>query len=257
MLLRRVSGAHSGSERRMSGASWAEGKVRLEIPFSIPGVSTVMMLESEGKANMIECGDGAASYLYSVFGRKLEQYERLSSVIVSHEHLDHAGGLNSVLWLLEVAGRRGDLNVVTPEGSTGAAYKSAKPMIAKLKYKVHFLDSSEKRRIKIGGLRIESFDTRHRDSFPSNRCGDPVASVGYSVEAEGSRIVFSGDTGPVSALQEKCSSADLAVIESTWEKPVDCEGLHLTVKEAMEYGALAGETIMVHPLRDRQGNIIL
>lgn len=241
----------------MTGASWVSGKVKLEIPFSIPGVSTVMMLENEGQLSMIECGDGAAGYIYSMFGRKLEQYELLSSVIVSHEHLDHAGGLNSVLWLLEVAGRKGELNVVTPEGRTGAVYKSAKQMIGKLKYKVSFLNSSERRHAEIGGLRLESFDTRHRDSFPSNRCGDPVVSVGYSIEAGGSRIVFSGDTGPVKGLREKCSSADLAVIESTWEKPVECEGLHLTVKEAMEYGALARESIMVHPLRDRQGNMIL
>lgn len=240
----------------MTGTSWHKGGVELEIPFSVAGMSTVMLLKSDGRINMIECGDGAASYLYSLMGRKQELYETLDAVFLSHEHLDHGGGLLALLGLLEVGGRKRQLDVITPEGEKGALWMSSGPVIDKLSYKVKFLNSSKQRTMKRNGVEVESFQTRHRNSFPSNRCGDSVPSAGYSMTIGGFRIVFSGDTGPNKILEEKCSDADLSVLESTWERPVDCEGLHLTVKEAMEYGALSKESILIHPLRDRSGSII-
>lgn len=219
-------------------------------------MSTMMMLKSGGKMNLIECGDGTASYLYSMIGRKSELYDPLDAVFLSHEHLDHAGGLMALLGLLEVAGRKRELDVITPEGDKGSLSESSAPIIARLTYKVKFLDSSRHRKMNRDGLEVESFQTRHRNSFPSNRCGDIVPSAGYCMTIGELRIVFSGDTGPTKVLEEKCSDADLSVLESTWDKPVDCEGLHLTVKEAMEYGSLSKESLMIHPLRDRAGKLL-
>lgn len=240
----------------MTGTSWHKGGVKLEIPFSVAGMATAMILKSNERMSIIECGDGAASYLYSLIGRKNELYEALDAVFLSHEHLDHAGGLLSLLGLLEVAGRKRELDVITPEGEDGALCASSRPVTARLTYGVRFLDSSKHRIMKRIGMEVESFQTRHRNSFPSNRCGDAIPSAGYSITTGGVRIVFSGDTGPTKILEEKCSDADLSVLESTWEKPIDCEGLHLTVKEALEYGALSKESILIHPLRDRDGTIL-
>lgn len=238
----------------MSDRSWESTGVRLDIPVSIAGVSTVMLVRYAEAMSFVECGDGAAGYLYSLLGRKLEQYERLESVILSHEHLDHCGGLVPLLGLLRVAGRKSDLRIITPEGKKGRLYRIAAPVLEQLPFRVTFADSLGSRLDVSGAMEIQSFATRHRDSFPANKCGDPVPSTGYSVTVGGSRIVFSGDTGPTKALAEKCSGADLAVLESTWEMPVDCDGLHLTVREAMEYGSLSSDYILVHPLRDRDGN---
>lgn len=236
----------------MSGVSWVSDGIRLDVPFSSPGVSTVMLLDTGDRQTMVECGDGAASYLYSLNGRKTEQYERLDSVLISHEHLDHAGGVAALLGLLEVAGRRSAIEIASPGGARGALRRGISPMLEKLNFEVRFRNSTSLRG-RMGNVDVEGFRTRHRDSFPANRCGEPVPSTGYVLHCGGRRIVFSGDTGPTKLLDEKCSGADLAVLESTWDEPVDCEGLHMTVKEAMAAGALAREFMLIHPLRDRQG----
>ncbi len=239
----------------MSGVSWQSGGVKLNIPFSRAGVSTVMLLECAGRMNFVECGDGASSYLYSLLGRS-GAYEKLDSVIVTHEHMDHSGGLNALLWLLEVAGRKGGIDILTPGGGEGGLMRSAEPLISTLSYEVRFVDSSAGSTHRIGGITVSGFQTMHRSSFPSNRCGDPVRSAGYEITAEGLRLVFTGDTGPSEVLEQRCTGADLALIESTWEAPVECDGLHLTVAEAMRYGALAKEFIMIHPLRGRSGEVL-
>ena len=241
---------------QLTGRSWQSDKVRLEIPFSVAGVSTAMVLHHTEGMCIVECGDGLAGYVYSLLGRKTELYGKINAVILTHEHLDHCGGLAALLGLLRVAGRKESLDIITPCGSTGTLSKSVKPVIAQLPFDVKFTDSLKRTAIRSGGIEIESFRTRHRDSFPANRCGDPVKSTGYSISVDGARIVFSGDTGQVKELGEKCSGADLAVIESTWEEPSDCEGLHLTVKEAKEYAMLASDGILMHPLRDREGAVL-
>jgi ribonuclease BN (tRNA processing enzyme) len=240
----------------MTGISWKSGNISLDIPFSVSGLSTVMLLANPDSCSMVECGDGAASYIYSLYGRKIEKYESLKNVLITHEHLDHAGGLNSLLWLMEVAGRKSELRVITPEGAGGRVHRMASALKDRLHFSVSFIDITRRNRVELDGLVVSSFRTRHRDSTPANRCGDPVPSAGYVIETGGRSILFSGDTGPVKLLDEKCASADLSVIESTWEEPFECDGLHLTVRQAIEYGSLSKDFILVHPLRDREGGII-
>jgi ribonuclease BN (tRNA processing enzyme) len=238
----------------MRGREWQNRMVRLTIPFSEPGLSTTMLLEvvgERGRHILIECGDGTSNFLFSVYGRDTTRYGLLSDVMITHEHMDHAGGIPSLLLLLEVAGRTEELNIFTPCGEKGFVGNTVGQLRPKLHYMVNVADSHDKlNQSDKPGIEFRSFRTRHRDSFPSNRCGEIVPSNGYCIKVNGGKLVFSGDTGPCSELEEECREAELAVIESTWEKPVDCDSLHLTVAQAKRYGSLAKDHILIHPLRE-------
>jgi len=140
---------------------------------------------------------------------------------------------------------------VVPGGKNSFLRKLLRPQLGKLHFKLEFIDSIKKRVISIGSVRCRPFRTRHRDSFPWERCGKTVASTGYAISYNSLRLVFSGDTGPCPALRKACMGTDLAVLESTWDTPVDCPGLHLTVEEASSIGSLAKEYILIHPIRER------
>lgn len=234
----------------MKGKQWKRGKVLLHVPFSEPGVSTFMMLDCDGEEMLIECGDGVSSWLYSRAGRSRDEYERLKILAISHSHLDHAGGLQALLNLMEVSGRTSPLLLLIPGGKNSPALRPLRYAIRGLHFRFSIADPLDKGEVNAGQFRISAFRTRHRDSFPWNRCGRVVRSCGYSVVAGGLRIVFSGDTGPCSQLRASCKGADLAVLESTWERRVRCPGLHLTVNQAREIGSLARNYLLIHPLRD-------
>ena len=238
----------------MKSKEWQNEAVKLTIPFSEPGLSTSMLLEVKGEDErqiLVECGDGTSSFLFSKYGRNSARYETLSDVLISHEHMDHAGGIPSFLLLMEVAGRTADLNIFTPCGDSGFIGNVIRQIQPKLHFIVNVASSYDKFSYPVKSpVVFRSFRTRHRDSFPSNRCGDIVPSNGYCITVNGSKLVFSGDTGPCRELEEECSGAELAVIESTWDKQVDCDSLHLTVAQAKRYGSLAKDHILIHPVRD-------
>ncbi|MBX8631525.1 MAG: MBL fold metallo-hydrolase [Thermoplasmata archaeon] len=236
----------------MSGTEWNGEGIGFKIPFSIPGVSTSILVSVDGDAShlLVECGDGTSLFLHSIFGRHSERYENVSCVMVTHEHLDHAGGIPALLMLMEVAGRKSPMNIYTPCRAGGFIRGSLQHLKRRLHFEVNVLSTDGANAFREAGIDVTPFRTEHRDSFPSDRCGKKVPSNGYSLTYRGNRYVFSGDTGPCRALEEACSRASLAVIESTWEKPVDCDSLHLTVDQASAYGSLAREHILIHPLRD-------
>ncbi len=242
----------------MTGRTWEKNGLSLKIPFSVPGVSTVMLLSHDEQHTIIDCGDGAARYLHSLFGNGKSGYDRVADIMLTHEHLDHSGGIPSLLMLFEVAGRSEPLTIATPCGEKGMVHRFASQLMDRLHFEISFRNLLEEphRAMHSGGADITAFETRHRDSFPAARCGDPVPSNGYSFNYRGMKIVFSGDTGPTGTLENACSGADLAVLESTWERPVDCGGLHLTVSEAIRTGSTARETILMHPLRNASGRKI-
>jgi ribonuclease Z len=244
----------------MNSRTWEKNGLKLEIPFSVPGVSTVMLLHHDERYTLIDCGDGAANYIHSLFGNGRTMYGSIGEILLTHEHMDHAGGIPSLLMLFEVAGREEPLNIVTPCGEKGTVGEMLSLIRSKLHFEVNLMnimDGQHHGTYQTGKAEVISFRTRHRDSFPARRCGDPVQSFGYSIRYNGIKVVFSGDTGPTETLDRECTGADLAVLESTLEKQSDCEGLHLTVSEALEVGSLAHEKILIHPLRDDSGKMLI
>ena len=74
----------------------------------------------------------------------------------------------------------------------------------------------------------------------------PVEAYALRVEHEGASLVYSGDTGPCTALVELAAGADVLLCEASWPHVVPGRwteppgGLHMSGRQAGEHAAAAG-----------------
>jgi ribonuclease BN (tRNA processing enzyme) len=85
----------------------------------------------------------------------------------------------------------------------------------------------------------------------------PVETYAISVEHQGRRLVYSGDTGPCADLVELARGAQLMLCEASFaEAPDNPPALHLTGRQAAEHAARAGaeKLVLTHvpPWQDQQ-----
>ncbi|GAA2044822.1 MBL fold metallo-hydrolase [Catenulispora yoronensis] len=75
-----------------------------------------------------------------------------------------------------------------------------------------------------------------------DRVDHPVEAYAIRLEAGGSTLVYSGDTGPCAALDRIAEGADLLLAEASFQEPRDdgLLGLHLNGRQAGESAAAAG-----------------
>ena len=86
-------------------------------------------------------------------------------------------------------------------------------------------------------------------SVTTARTEHPVEAYAVRLEAGGSSLVYSGDTGATPALVELARDCDLLLCEASWpSEPVPPPGIHLTGREAGEHAARAGagRTVLTH-----------
>ena len=90
------------------------------------------------------------------------------------------------------------------------------------------------------------------------RLKHPIKSYGFRVEANGSTLVYSGDTGPCDELVELTRGADLFLCEAAFRSDIldNPPDLHLTGREAgvAAKSAGAGKLVLTHipPWHDKQ-----
>ena len=250
-------GLPPGSEHR----SWMGKKMRLDLVYSVAGVSTTLFLTTPEGSILVDAGDGALRDMIEI-GSKLmggvdysdrESMVAMSSwfagALITHPHFDHYAGLLPFLNFLQLIGRRDPFPVVYPEGSKvieELVDLQVENLFEENLYDIDLIPVVDGQKMRIGNLNIEAKDTLHRDSRPGH-VGIRIPAVSYSVEYRGERIVFSGDTGDVGKLKEIAKGADLLVVEATYPGRNDLsEGVHLTVDEALEAGSVAKEKFLIH-----------
>ena len=229
---------------------WENDEVRVNVPFSVAGVGTTIMLESKftGKKMMLDVGDGATQALFRSYSKT--SVEDLGLIAISHGHFDHIGGLYSVLGFLRMLNRKTPLDILFPQDSSEVrnlidafheSYSSTTPFDIRCHELRHGM-GFDTDFFKIIGYNVEHFDS---DVSMTDIVYDPA--FGFRVTIGSTIIAYTGDTGMCSNLRDIVQGADLALIESTYhETPQQEIRAHLSLEEAKELAKYAKNHLIIH-----------
>jgi len=207
------------------------------------------LLESEGTKILIDCGLNQGSNFAERQNFEPFPYDpkEISAVFVTHSHIDHIGRLPK-LWK---DGFRGKIYSAPPTKDFGEfllldsehilskeAEREKKPPICTAEDVAAAMNLWEG--LDVGPFRVTLYDAGHI-----------LGSASILAEAEGKRIVFSGDLGNSPALiirpTEKISEADYCLIESTYGNRVH-EGVDERqgeLEDAIEDVVKSGGTLVI------------
>jgi ribonuclease BN (tRNA processing enzyme) len=194
---------------------------------------------------LLDAGQGVIRHLQRVL-----QPRALTAVVVGHMHADHYLDLVGLRYLFpwgEPAARR--LAVHLPPGGRArldalATAVSERPGFFDASFQAVEYDPTAE--LTVGDLRVRFFEGRHY-----------VPAWGVVVEApDGTRLAYTGDTGPSTSVEEAVRGADLLLVESSIAsvRHDDAERGHLTAHEAIALAsaAEARSALLVHYGPDRR-----
>ena len=154
----------------------------------------------------------------------------IDSIIISHFHGDHFGGLPFLMIdAFFEEHRTKTLQIVGPPGVEArviASLQNLYPGInaAKFSYQLQFTEFSLSEQIRVGNLHVQAFEVVHApESLPH----------AVKIKIEDKTIAFSGDTGWVDNLPQIASGADLFICESNfYDTEIDMHLNYLRIQEA-------------------------
>jgi ribonuclease BN (tRNA processing enzyme) len=198
-----------------------------------------LLLESGETRLLLDCGQGVISRLQGRIDPR-----SLTGVICGHLHADHYIDIVGLRYLFPWAGRQPErLPVLLPPGGRDhvrdlAAAVSERPTFFDDAFEVRDYEPSVDETF--GDLRVRFIRGRHY-----------VPAWGVEVTAaDGTRLVYAGDTGPSGELVEIAQGADLFVCEATLANSAfdDAERGHVTADEAIDMAEAAGvgKALLVH-----------
>ncbi len=139
---------------------------------------------------------------------------RVSSLIVTHRHVDHVYGLPSLAHNMGLAGRRTTLTVYALAETMPIlrGFLDLFPLEAKMSYRIELREVPAKEKhelLQANGLRVLSTPVKHG-----------VPNIGLRVEfdtrAESGAVVYSCDTSPCPSLLALARGADVLIHEATF-----------------------------------------
>jgi len=137
---------------------------------------------------LLDCGTGALARLL-----RLLPLEALSGVVLSHLHFDHMSDMLPMQYALQFAGRKYPLPVFAPE----------RPERVRALLENPYCDLFSHSDITLQEMRISFIPAVH-----------PVESSSVSVECDGARLVFSGDTNENPALSLFADGCNLLLADA-------------------------------------------
>lgn len=183
-----------------------------------------ILAESNGHSCLVDCG---ASSLIALKGAGIDPNE-IDTVLISHLHGDHFGGLPFLILDGQVSGRSNRLRVAGPPGLKARVTEAMEIFFpgssdARRKFEVHFQELAEGVPASVGPLRVTPYEVLHA-------CGAPPYAL--RVEIDGRVVAYSGDTQWTDRLVSAASGADLFICESYfYEKQVPFHLDYLTLMQ--------------------------
>ena len=224
---------------------WQQGDVEVTVLSGYGGVSIAVLLRLADRFLLVDAGDGASRDLAS---RRIP-VDALEGIVVTHDHGDHAAGLPALLWWLRLGRRAVPVPVLLPADAPLArggiaVLLGALGERARIAVETRTLVSDQVERF--GPFAVTPFPARHRRS-QSDPPGLLMEAYGLRIDARGTRVVISGDTGPTERLEREVAGADLALLEAAaGERAEPLPDTHLDRARAERIGRLAREYRLYH-----------
>ena len=207
---------------------------------------TSVAVETGGKLFFMDAGEncGYASYLLGI------DQTRTEAVFITHAHMDHVGGLPHLLWNFRKlctlskenreAFRGRSLQIHLPDLSVYAGVR-AMLLASEGHYKTvfrlepHLLrDGTAYRK---DGITWTAFHNLH---LGTPAPGDPWLSYSLLLEAEGKKVLFSGDFRDFSELLPHLAGADLVFLETGHHRAA------ALCQELQDSGIEVGKVVFYH-----------
>jgi ribonuclease BN (tRNA processing enzyme) len=188
---------------------------------------------------LLDCGATTGSGL-GVLGVSRDEIE---TILVSHFHGDHFGGIPLLLLAALYQDRRTHpLHIAGPPDVEARVRQLARAMGHAIEdrdwsFPIRFSEVPAGGEYEIGPARIRSFETRHQvEAHPQ----------GYRVDTGGEVIAYSGDTGWFPELPRLSGDADLFICECTLHRDRLDFHLNLEIVEAHQDDFNCGRLVLTH-----------
>ncbi|HOD15850.1 MAG TPA: ribonuclease Z [Spirochaetota bacterium] len=162
---------------------------------------------SDGKEMvLVDCGGGCYHQISRV-GDAFFSHEKISTVLLTHFHPDHASGLIDLLWgemWDPVTPRTASLTLVGPPGLARFTSECVLPFIGehRVPFDICFIELGD----------TESFNGKFLTAR-AHRLAHTPTSTGYCLQIGRTRLGVTGDTGFCDNLLVLLSSSDVAIME--------------------------------------------
>jgi len=183
------------------------------------------LLWNDKHSILVDAGDGAAEQLAKA-GHALKDVD---SVILSHLHIDHTGGLSAIIGMRYQQRIAGTLTIYGPPGTKELvdAIQSSEtplknldaagnPQLAQLPPStVAVVEVTDGKKFSLDGVEITAAENSHYTFTAGTSNYRKYQSLSYRFDMADRSIVFTGDTGPSDSVQKLAKGADLLVSEIT------------------------------------------
>jgi ribonuclease Z len=174
-----------------------------------------------GQAYLFDAGPGAvrrAEAAADKFGIRALSARGLTRLFFTHLHSDHTLGYPDVIFTPWVVGRRQPLEVFGPIGTQEMTDNLKRAYAADFKVRTEGLEHLNPADLTVNVHEIKEAGQVYKDDHVVIRAisvphGTWPQAFGYSIDADGRKIVISGDTAPSQAIVEACNGCDVLVHE--------------------------------------------
>lgn len=197
---------------------------------SVPSPDRVLagvMVETGGEPLIFDIGAGVLHRLTV----SLPDLTRIEHVFITHFHVDHCSDYPALVQTLWLMGYSKTLHTYGPkhlENATKGFALIFPYLMDKVHYKLQVVNAKFRKQTR--NWTVTAIPVKHGD----------LEAYGYAIEAEGKRVVYSGDTAPCQELVRAAKGADLLVHECSLPDQFKDKAPHHTTPS--ELGVLAAET---------------